>query len=259
MRILMIGDIVGRPGRKAIKDTLASIRQELRLDMIIANGENAAGGTGITGSIAEELFKNGVDVLTTGNHVWDKKEIVPYIDNEPRILRPGNYPPGTPGRGYGVFDIKGVRVGVINISGRVYLSDLDCPFRLADRYIENISGETNVIIVDFHAEATSEKVAMGLYLDGKVSLVAGTHTHVQTADERLLPNGTAYITDLGMTGPLHSVIGVKSNLAIQKFITQMPVRFEVADGPYQFNAIMVEVEEENGKAVNIQRIFNIEY
>jgi len=255
----MIGDIVGRPGRKAIKDTLASIRQELRLDMIIANGENAAGGTGITGSIAEELFKNGVDVLTTGNHVWDKKEIVPYIDNEPRILRPGNYPPGTPGRGYGVFDIKGVRVGVINISGRVYLSDLDCPFRLADRYIENISGETNVIIVDFHAEATSEKVAMGLYLDGKVSLVAGTHTHVQTADERLLPNGTAYITDLGMTGPLHSVIGVKSNLAIQKFITQMPVRFEVADGPYQFNAIMVEVEEENGKAVNIQRIFNIEY
>lgn len=259
MRILMIGDIVGQPGRRAVKETLQTIRQELRLDMIIANGENAAGGTGITGEIANELLGYGVDVLTMGNHVWDKRDIIPYIDNEPRIVRPANYPPGTPGRRMGIYNIKGSDVAVINLSGRVYLSDLDCPFRMAQQLIESIQNKTRVILVDFHAEATSEKVAMGWYLDGRVSAVAGTHTHVQTADERVLPEGTAYVTDIGMTGPFNSVIGVKKELVLQKFLTQMPVRFEVAGGPYQFNAVVVEIDEETGKALSIERIFNIEY
>ena len=259
MRILMIGDVVGRPGRKAVKETLQTIRQELKLDMIIANGENAAGGTGITSEIANDLFNYGVDVLTMGNHVWDKKDIIPYIEKEQKILRPANYPPGTPGRGSGIYFINSFEVGVINLSGRIYLSDLDCPFRLADEHIENIYKKTKIILVDFHAEATSEKVALGWYLDGRVSAVVGTHTHVQTADERVLPNGTAYITDLGMTGPLNSVIGVKKELVLQKFTTQMPVRFEVADGSYQFNAVVVEVDENTGMAKGIERVHNIEY
>ncbi len=258
MRILMIGDIVGRPGRRAVRDTLQTIRQELKIDMIIANGENAAGGTGITADIARELYDCGVDVLTMGNHIWDKKEIVSYIEQEPRMLRPANYPPGTPGRGAGIFKINGTNVGIMNISGRVYLSNLDCPFRTADQIVESISGQTKIILVDFHAEATSEKIALGWYLDGKVSAVIGTHTHIQTGDERILPKGTAYITDVGMTGPRNSVIGVKANLVLQKFLTQMPVRFEVADGPYQFNAVVIDVDPETGRANNIKRIFNTE-
>ena len=259
MRILMIGDIVGRSGRKAVKETLQTIRQELKLDMIIANGENAAGGNGITCEIARDFFNFGVDVLTMGNHVWDKKEIIPYIDREPRIVRPANYPPGTPGSGVGVYNINGVKVGVINLSGRVYLSNLECPFRLADELIKDINNETKIIFVDFHAEATSEKVALGWYLDGRVSAVVGTHTHIQTSDERILPEGTAYITDVGMTGPYNSVLGVKTDLVLQKFTTQMPVRFEVAEGPYQFNAVVVEVDEETGKAESIDRVLNVEY
>jgi len=258
LRILMIGDIVGRPGRRAVRDTLQTIRQELKIDMIIANGENAAGGTGITADIARELYDCGVDVLTMGNHIWDKKEIVSYIEQEPRMLRPANYPPGTPGRGAGIFKINGTNVGIMNISGRVYLSNLDCPFRTADQIVESISGQTKIILVDFHAEATSEKIALGWYLDGKVSAVIGTHTHIQTGDERILPKGTAYITDVGMTGPRNSVIGVKANLVLQKFLTQMPVRFEVADGPYQFNAVVIDVDPETGRANNIKRIFNTE-
>lgn len=259
MRILLIGDIVGRAGRKAVKETLTTIRQELKLDMIVANGENAAGGNGITCEIAKDLFGFGVDVITSGNHIWDKKEIIPYIDREPRLLRPANYPSGTPGKGVGVYDINGIKVGIINLSGRVYLPSLDCPFRAADELINSICQQTNIILVDFHAEATSEKVALSWYLDGRVSAVVGTHTHIQTADERVLPGGTAYITDLGMTGPLHSVIGVKVDLVLQKFITQMPVRFEVAEGPYQFNAVVVEVDDQTGKAGSIDRIYNVEY
>lgn len=258
MRILMIGDIVGRPGRNAVKEQLQTIRQELNLDMIVANGENAAGGNGITPELARELFAFGIDVMTMGNHVWDKKDIISYIDKENRILRPANYPPGTPGKGLGIFNIKGINVAVINLSGRVYLPPLDCPFRMADKLIKEAAGQAKIILVDFHAEATSEKIAMGWYLDGRVSAVVGTHTHVQTADERVLPDGTAYITDLGMTGPLNSVLGVKTDLIIQKFLTQMPVRFEVADGPYQFNAVLVEVEDDTGKAVSIERVSNIE-
>lgn len=259
MRILMIGDIVGRAGRKAVKETLTTIRQELKLDMIVANGENAAGGNGITGEIARDLFGFGVDVITSGNHIWDKKEIIPYIDREPRLLRPANYPPGTPGKGVGVYKINGINVGIINLSGRVYLPSMDCPFRMADELINSICQQTNIILVDFHAEATSEKVALGWHLDGRVSAVVGTHTHIQTADERVLPGGTAYITDMGMTGPYNSVIGVKVDLVLQKFTTQMPVRFEVAEGPYQFNAVVIEVDDETGKAESIDRIYNVEY
>lgn len=259
MRILMIGDIVGRAGRKAVKETLTTIRQELKLDMIVANGENAAGGNGITGEIARDFFEFGVDVITGGNHIWDKKEITSYIDREPRLLRPANYPSGAPGKGVGVYKINGVNVGVINLSGRVYLSNMECPFRTADELINSIHEKTKIILVDFHAEATSEKVALGWHLDGKASAVVGTHTHIQTADERVLPGGTAYITDVGMTGPYNSVIGVKVDLVLQKFTTQMPVRFEVAEGPYQFNAVVIEVNDETGKAKSIDRVYNIEY
>lgn len=259
MRILIIGDIFGRSGRKAVSETLQTIRHELRLDMIIANGENAAGGNGITPEIAKELFNYGIDVLTMGNHVWDKKDIIPFIDKENRILRPANYPVGTPGKGVGIYNINGIDVAVMNLSGRVYLQNLECPFRQAAELLSKLKERVKIIVVDFHAEATSEKVALGWFLDGKVSAVVGTHTHVQTADERILPEGTAYITDIGMTGPQNSVIGVKSDIVLQKFITQMPVRFEAADGPYQFNGVVIEVEENSGKAINIDRIFNIEY
>lgn len=259
MRILMIGDIVGRPGRRAVRETLQTIRQELKLDAIIANGENAAGGNGITGEIANDLFEYGIDLLTMGNHVWDKREAVSYIDKEIRIVRPANYPPGTPGRGAGIYNINGHKIGIINLSGRVYLSTLDCPFRLADDLLASLRNEARIIIVDFHAEATSEKMALGWYLDGKVSAVLGTHTHIQTADERVLPKGTAYISDVGMTGPRDSILGVKTELVLEKFTTQMPVRFEVADGPYQFNAVVVDIDETTGTATDINRIFNIEY
>ncbi len=259
MRILIIGDIVGRSGRKAVKEILHKIRQELKLDLVIANAENAAGGTGLTCEVAYDLFDYGIDVLTTGNHVWDKKEIVTFIDKEPRLLRPANYPPGVPGRGVGIYRVNGNRVGVINLTGRIFMANLDCPFRLAEEIIENIYKETKIIFVDFHAEATSEKMALGWHLDGQVSAVIGTHTHVQTADERVLPRGTAFITDIGMTGPFNSVIGVKKELVLQRFITQMPVRFEVADGPYQFNAVVIEVNEETGRAESIKRIYSLEY
>jgi len=259
LRILMIGDIVGRSGRKAVMETLTTIRQELKLDIIVANGENAAGGNGITSEIAKDLFGFGVDIITSGNHIWDKKEIISYIDREPRLLRPANYPSGTPGKGVGVYNINGFTVGVINLSGRVYMPDLDCPFKMADVLINNMCQQTNIILVDFHAEATSEKVALSRYLDGRISAFVGTHTHIQTADEKILSGGTAYITDLGMTGPYNSVIGVKVDLVLHKFTTQMPVRFEVADGPYQFNAVVIEVDEETGKAESIDRVYNVEY
>jgi metallophosphoesterase (TIGR00282 family) len=258
LRILMIGDIVGRPGRKAVRESMTTIKNELKIDFVIANGENAAGGNGITRNIANELFGYGIDVLTTGNHVWDKKEIISYIDKEPRLLRPANYPVGTPGTGVGIFMVNGISVGVLNLSGRIYLANMDCPFRMAGELINSIKDQTKIIVVDFHAEATSEKIALGWYLDGKVSAVVGTHTHVQTADEKVLPDGTAYITDMGMTGPMNSVIGVKIDLVLDKFITQMPVRFEVADGLYQFNAVLVDIDEETGKANSIQRIYNFE-
>lgn len=259
MRLLMIGDIVGRPGRRAVKQNLPYLLDGKTPDIVIANGENAAGGSGITRDIAQELFSYGVDVITMGNHVWDQKDTCTYIEKEPRLIRPGNYPPGTPGRGCGIVRAKnGIDVGVINISGRIFMQELDCPFRVGDQLAVRLKEKVDIILVDFHAEASSEKVAMGWHMDGRVSAVCGTHTHVQTADERVLPGGTAYISDVGMTGPLDSVIGVKKELVIEKFITQMPRRFEVADGLYQFNAVLLEIDEESGRALEIERIQNYE-
>lgn len=258
MRVIIIGDIVGGPGRRAVKENLKSLRLELKADLVIANGENAAGGNGITKVIAQELYAAGVDVITMGNHVWDRKEILDFIDKDTRIIRPANYPNGTPGRGAFVYELNGYKVGVINLSGRVFLPDLDCPFRKVKELVETLRQETPNIIVDFHAEATSEKIAMGWFLDGKVSAVCGTHTHVQTADERILPEGTAYITDLGMTGPRDSVLGVQVDLVVEKFLSQMPVRFEIATGGYQLNGVLIEINQETGLASNISRIVNLE-
>ncbi|SHK71929.1 TIGR00282 family metallophosphoesterase [Desulforamulus aeronauticus] len=259
MRILMIGDIVGRPGRRAILENLSCLRREMNVDFVIANGENAAAGHGITKEIAKQLFNAGVDVFTMGNHVWNKKEVFDYIEKEKRLLRPANYPPGTPGAGYQLYETKnGVTIGVVNVSGRIYMQELDCPFRTMDHILKQLQYQTNLIFVDFHAEATSEKVAMGWYLDGKVTAICGTHTHVQTADERILPNGTAYITDIGMTGPRDSVIGVATEIVLEKFITQMPRRFEVADTTYQLNAVVIDVNPDNGQALKIDRIFHLE-
>lgn len=255
MNIIMIGDIVGRPGRRIIKELLPSLVTEFQIDLVIANGENAAGGNGITPDLAEELYEAGIDVLTMGNHVWDKKEILPYFQLEKRIIRPANYPPGTPGKGSIIFPVtRNVKVGIINLSGRVFLDNLECPFRLADALVEDIKHHTPVILVDFHAEATSEKQAMGWYLDGRVTAVLGTHTHVQTADERLLPEGTAYITDVGMTGPRDSVLGVKSEIIIKKFLTHLSTRFEIASGTAQLNAVVLGVNLANGKAYSIKRV-----
>lgn len=259
MRLLMIGDVVGRSGRRAVKVNVSGLRREFGLDLVIANGENAAGGNGITKEVAVELFSSGVDVLTMGNHVWSKKEAFDYIDGEKRIVRPANYPPGTPGAGANVYETRGKsKIAVINLAGRVFLQALDCPFRKADELVAKVKERARVVVVDFHAEATSEKIAMGWYLAGKVSAVVGTHTHVQTADERILPGGTAYITDVGMTGPWNSVIGVKKEIIIDKFITQIPQRFEVAPGPYQFNAVVIDIDDETGEALSIDRIQNYE-
>lgn len=253
VKILFFGDIVGRPGRLATKNFLQRHSPD-DYDLIIANGENAAGGNGITREIAEELYSLGIDCITLGNHTWDKKEILSFISKEKRIIRPANYPSGTPGKGYTILLTRNnEKVAVINLLGRVYLSSLECPFRVADELIKEIEPITNKILVDFHGEATSEKIALGWFLDGRVSTVLGTHTHVQTNDFRILPKKTAYITDVGMTGPRDSVLGVKSDLVIQKFLTQMPVKFEVAKGTMQINAVVIHLDDE-GKAINITAI-----
>jgi len=258
MKVLMIGDIFGKPGRRAVKYFLPQLRQLYQLDFIIANGENAANGMGITNDTADELLSSGIDVLTMGNHVWDKKEAINLLDMEPRILRPANYPPGTPGLGYSVFSAhNNIEVGVVNLSGRVFLGNSDCPFRAAENIIGLLKKRTQVILVDFHAEATSEKMALGWYLDGKATACCGTHTHIQTADARILPGGTAYITDIGMTGPRNSVLGVDSRLVIQKFLAQMPVKFEVAGGPCQFNGVVIELNPKTGRAINITSLNEI--
>ncbi|MDX9872343.1 MAG: TIGR00282 family metallophosphoesterase [Clostridia bacterium] len=254
LRVLMVGDIVGRPGRKAAVGLLKNYRKKYALDIIIANGENAAGGNGLNKGCAEELYNAGVDIITMGNHTWDKKEILEFIDHDPTLVRPANYPPDTPGRGSIIYSIGKVKLAVMNLSGRVFLQPLDCPFRAADMLLEQISKETRLILVDFHAEATSEKIAFGWYMDGRVSAVVGTHTHVQTADERILPQGTAYITDVGMTGPRDSVLGIDKDLVIKKFISQMPARFEVAAGVVQFNGIILDICRTTGKTLRIEKL-----
>lgn len=259
VRLLMIGDVVGRPGRRAVRENLPGLVRDERVDLVIANGENAAGGNGITRETAKELFAAGVEVITMGNHVWNKKEIYNLIAREDRIIRPANYPPGAPGAGFGRYTTRtGIRVGVVNLSGRVFMPSLDCPFRMADELLSVLREWSDIILLDFHAEATSEKAALAFYLDGRVSAVCGTHTHVQTADERLLPGGTAFITDVGMTGPRDSVIGVQKEAVMEKFVTQMPRKFEVATGPYQFNAVVIDVDPDTGLALDIRRIQNFE-
>lgn len=255
MKIIFIGDIVGRPGREVIKNSLSALKKEHGLDFVIANAENAAAGSGITSSVAEELFDAGVNVLTSGDHIWKKREIFEIINEEERILRPVNFPSGSPGRGYGIFKTKeGLKVGVINVNGRVFMEALECPFKTTKQAGEELKKETNIIIVDIHAEATSEKVALGWYLDGKVSAVLGTHTHIQTADERILPCGTAYITDVGMTGPYDSVIGRRKEDVLERFITCVPTRFEVAEGNVQLHGVILDVDENTGQALSIIRV-----
>jgi metallophosphoesterase (TIGR00282 family) len=255
LRILHIADIMGEPGRKAVSRLLPQVVKDRDVAFVLGNGENAAGGFGLTRNVADELFSAGVDVLTGGNHMWDRREILGYIDDETRILRPANYPPEVPGRGSRVYTAPGnIRVGVISLLGRVFMKELDCPFRTADVEIEHVRAETPIVFVDLHAEATSEKMAMGWYLDGRASAVLGTHTHVQTADDRVLPGGTAFISDVGMTGPFDSIIGIRKELALKRFLTQMPARFSPADGDVWLNGVLVEVDVETGRALAIERI-----
>ena len=255
MKVLFIGDIFGEPGRRAVARAVPKLVAQRQIDIVIGNGENAAGGFGITPELAEELFDLGLAVITTGNHAWDKKEILDYFPREPRLLRPANYPSGVPGQGSVVVESAGgEQLGVLQLMGRAYMPTLDCPFQVAKRELAALKKRTTAVIVDMHAEATSEKMAMGHYLDGEVVAVVGTHTHVQTADDQILPKGTAYVTDIGMTGPLHSVIGVKKELAIEKFLTGMPRRFEVAPGPAVFCAVLIELDARLGKALSIERI-----
>jgi metallophosphoesterase (TIGR00282 family) len=254
MRILFIGDIVGSPGREMVTKHLAQLVEQHRVDLVIINGENSAAGFGITPKIAEELLALGADVITGGNHSWDKKEILEYIPNEPRLLRPANFPK-SPGRGLYVGTSRGgVRYAVLNLQGRVFMTQLDCPFRTADAELAKIPPDVKIIFVDMHAEATSEKQALGWYLDGRVSVVVGTHTHVATADERVLPNGTAYITDVGMTGPHESVIGMDRGAMVKRFLDSMPTKFEVAIADARINGVLADVDDSTGRARSIVRV-----
>ena len=249
MLILAIGDVIGKPGRKALSQLLPGLRQQYGLDLIMVNGENAAGGIGVTVETAQEMLDAGADVLTSGNHIWMHREIYPYLDSDMPILRPLNYPPGVPGRGYIVIG----QVAVVNLIGRVFIGDFDNPFHAIDKLLAQL--EPKIIMVDFHAEATSEKVAMGRYLDGRVSAVLGTHTHVGTTDAQILPGGTAYVSDIGMTGPLDSVIGDDAEAAIERFLTNLPHRLSVGKGKTALNGIMVEVDDDSGRALSIERIY----
>ena len=250
MRILAIGDIVGKPGRYAVREILPGLCREHGIGLVIGNGENAAGGLGLTPSTAQELFDAGIDVITSGNHIWKYKEILPYLDGGLALIRPLNYPPASPGRGY----LSCNNVLVVNLIGRTFMGNFDCPFRAMDQLLAGLENKPNVIVVDFHAEATSEKVAMGRYLDGRVSAVLGTHTHVGTIDAGILPRGTAYVTDIGMVGPTDSVIGDNISDVIERFLTQIPGRLSVGEGPVDFNAVLVEVDEATGRAMDIKRI-----
>ncbi len=250
MRILAIGDVIGKPGRKATAALLPKLCEKHNIDLVVANGENAAGGIGLTIATAEELFQSGVNIITSGNHIWHHKEIIPYLDDDVRILRPLNMPPGVPGHGYMIAE----QAMVVSLLGRVFMGHFDCPFRAMDQLLEDVTPRPPVILVDFHAEATAEKIAMGWYLDGRVSAVIGTHTHVGTADTRVLPRGTAFVSDVGMVGAGDSVIGDDINTAIDRFLTSMPHRLSVGKGVPIFNSVLVEVEDDSGKALSINRI-----
>ncbi|MDD5135917.1 MAG: TIGR00282 family metallophosphoesterase [Candidatus Omnitrophica bacterium] len=255
MRILFIGDIVGEPGRRAVAELLPGIKKANDVEFVIGNGENVAGGSGVTPALADELLESGIDVITSGDHIWKRKEIIDRIDSDRRILRPANYPSGAPGFGSTVIKSEsGIEVGVINLIGRVFMQALECPFRAAKEEIEKIKNKARVIVVDMHAEATSEKIALGWYLDGQVSAIIGTHTHVQTADEKVLPNGTAFLSDAGMTGPLDGVIGRKKEQILARFLTQMPMKFEMAEGDIQLQGAVIDIDDKTGRANTIKRI-----
>ena len=253
MRVLFIGDIMGRPGRKAAEWAIPRLREEFGgFDFIIANGENAAGGFGLTEKVMHELFDAGIDILTNGNHIWDKKDFVPLLDEEPAVLRPANHPEGTRGRGFAVYEKNGEKLGVLCLQGRTFMPPLDCPFRTAEKLAEE--SPVPAIFVDIHAEATSEKRALGVYLDGKVSAVVGTHTHVQTADAEILPGGTAFLTDAGMTGGHGGIIGMSAESVLPKFLYGTPCKFEVSEGNIRVQAVAVEIDGETGRAMDIRRI-----
>lgn len=257
MKILCVGDIVGEPGRHAVKELLPQLKEELALDLVAANAENAAAGFGVTPRLANQLFEAGCDVLTMGDHTWDKQDLWPYLsENEDRMVRPANFPPDVPGKGWCIRETRsGHKIGIINLLGRVFMRyNVDCPFRKLEEIVQQIKKQTNIIVVDMHAEATSEKVALGHFADGKVSALVGTHTHVQTADEKVLSGGTAYLTDLGMTGPHDSVIGQKKEIIIKRFLTTLPERFEIAQDDVILNAALIDIDEDSGRARSIGRI-----
>jgi 2',3'-cyclic-nucleotide 2'-phosphodiesterase len=251
MLVMAIGDVIGKPGRQAVKKVLPGLRKQYDLDMVIANGENAAGGLGLTSNTARELLDSGVDILTSGNHIWDQKEIIPYLDEDMPILRPINYPPGVPGRGCLTVE----HVAVVSLIGRTFVGSYDCPFRAMDQLLNSLKQKYSVIIVDFHAEATSEKIAIGRYLDGKVSAVVGTHTHVGTVDAKVFPGGTAHITDIGMVGPEESIIGDDIDAVLKRFLTSIPQRLSVGTGSkVTFNSVIINIDEKSGRAVSIERL-----
>ena len=254
MKILAIGDVFGKVGRRMVKNNLPGLITMMKPDFVIANCENLAGGFGITKETLEEMFEAGVDVATSGNHVWDKKEALDLVEKESRLLRPANYPDIAPGRGFGVFEKDGKKIAVINLLGRVFMDAVDCPFQKVEAVLSSVKDETNIVLIDMHAEASSEKEAMGYYLDGRVSAVYGTHTHVQTADEKILPRGSAFISDVGMTGPSHSIIGVRPEIILKRFTQKLPERFQEAHGPGQFCAAIIELDDVTGFAKSIKRI-----
>ncbi|MDQ0253639.1 metallophosphoesterase (TIGR00282 family) [Evansella vedderi] len=254
MKVLFIGDVVGSPGRKTLKEYLPKLKQKYRPDVTIVNGENAAGGKGLTDKVYYEIRETGADIITLGNHAWDKKEIFDFIDKTDELVRPANFPEGTPGVGYVIKKVGSQKIAVINGQGRAFMPAIDCPFRTLENIVNEVKEKTPIIFVDFHAEATSEKQAMGWFLDGKASAVVGTHTHVQTADERILPGGTAFITDVGMTGPYDGILGVEKEAVIHKFLTSLPVRFEVTSGREQLSGVFITIDNKSGLAESIKRI-----
>lgn len=255
VKVLVIGDTVGKPGREACRTIIPKLREQHGIDLAVVNGENLAGGSSMTRETAEELFQNGVDVITSGDHIFKKKEAVTLVDENPRVLRPLNYPKGTPGHGFVVVTTqKGVKVAIVNLLGRVFLQSVDCPFQAMETTLKALKSQTRIILIDFHAEATSEKIALGWFLDGEVSAVYGTHTHIQTADETILPKGTAYMTELGMTGPYRSVLGRDIGQVIHRFRTQMPGPMDVASEDIRLSGALIGIEVETGRAKSIQRI-----
>ncbi|WLR52406.1 TIGR00282 family metallophosphoesterase [Bacillus tianshenii] len=255
MRIMFIGDVVGSPGRNMVREFVPKLKKKYYPDLTIINGENAAGGKGITQKIYKQLLDSGAQVVTLGNHAWDNREVFEFIDDASALVRPANFPEGTPGKGYRIINTNGVEVAVINLQGRTFLPAIDCPFRKLDAILEEVYKRTPLVFIDFHAEVTSEKQAIGWYVDGRASAVVGTHTHVQTADERILPQGTAYLTDAGMTGPYDGVLGVDRDAVLRKFLTQLPVRFEVdKEGRNQLSGVVIDVDKQTGKAKKIQRL-----